>query len=85
MSCWLSFNASQGLCLQVRMSEDSAEHGYFLSALGSFCTRTCYANAGGESAFGAGYVIMLTLIWSHVHVQCRRSSGWVGQQLNQAS
>lgn len=32
------------------MSEDDAEHGYFLSALASFATRTCYANAGGEQA-----------------------------------
>ena len=30
------------------MSEDSAEHGYLLSALHSFVSRTCYANAGGE-------------------------------------
>ena len=30
------------------MSEDSEQHGYFLSALSSFVTRTCYANAGGE-------------------------------------
>ena len=33
------------------MSEDDAEHGYFLSALASFITRTCYANAGGEHAW----------------------------------
>ena len=30
------------------MSQDSAEDGYFLAALDSFVTRTCYANAGGE-------------------------------------
>lgn len=35
-------------CLQVQMSKDSVEYGYFLSALASFVTRTCYANAGGE-------------------------------------
>jgi len=34
--------------MQVRMSQDSAENGYFLAALNSFVTRTCYANAGGE-------------------------------------
>ena len=35
-------------CLQVQMSEDSAERGFYLSALHAFVTRTCYANAGGE-------------------------------------
>ncbi len=34
--------------MQVRMSQDSTENGYFLAALNSFVTRTCYANAGGE-------------------------------------
>ncbi|KAL3162411.1 hypothetical protein ABBQ32_010082 [Trebouxia sp. C0010 RCD-2024] len=38
--------------LLVQMSEDDAEHGYFLSALASFATRTCYANAGGDHLVG---------------------------------
>ncbi|KAL0039127.1 hypothetical protein WJX77_008695 [Trebouxia sp. C0004] len=38
--------------LLVRMSQDSAENGYFLAALNSFVTRTCYANAGGDHLVG---------------------------------
>ena len=34
--------------VQVRMSQDSAQDGYFLAALDSFVTRTCYANAAGK-------------------------------------
>ncbi|KAL0047250.1 hypothetical protein WJX82_010803 [Trebouxia sp. C0006] len=38
--------------LLVRMSQDSTENGYFLAALNSFVTRTCYANAGGDHLVG---------------------------------
>lgn len=38
--------------LLVRMSQDSAQNGYFLAALNSFVTRTCYANAGGDHLVG---------------------------------
>lgn len=32
------------------MAEDLAEEGHFLSALGSFASRTCYANSSGMHA-----------------------------------
>ena len=37
------------------MSQNSAEHGYFLSALDTFVTRTCYANAGGKVMMDCSY------------------------------
>ncbi|KAK9829760.1 hypothetical protein WJX72_007706 [[Myrmecia] bisecta] len=38
--------------LLLRMTHDSSEDGYFLSALHSFITRTCYANSSGDHLVG---------------------------------
>ncbi|KAK9833727.1 hypothetical protein WJX74_003937 [Apatococcus lobatus] len=38
--------------LLVRMAEDHPEEGHFLSALRSFASRTCYANASGDHLVG---------------------------------
>lgn len=51
------------------MSQDSAEGGYFLAALNSFVTRTCYANAGGEHSHCTASVALGSLNQCHRHPQ----------------
>ncbi|KAL0029171.1 hypothetical protein WJX79_000097 [Trebouxia sp. C0005] len=67
--------------LLVRMSQDSAQNGYFLAALNSFVTRTCYANAGGDHLVGIDVSFQHSSMpfFAHNHIQVTRKwLNWEG-------
>ena len=42
---------------QLRMSRDVPGDGFYLSGLGSFASRTCYANSSGDHLVRSGRVV----------------------------